>query len=416
MGRDRQGLPQSDCQGSQLRLLISVIALCCSILAMADQGAIFLQGKDLGNSKNEATFSGIGSGAVSDKVPAYGSTPTEAQLFQGGQGQLSGHGSGKIQSCATYTPGIDKRSNQECEAVNFLARNPEIRPQFNITSDDQMIINAKNLRNNAESIYQSIGINGGEGTSTQCATKTETTPAQYTTETCTSLQEVEIKQCTLGREVNIDADANFQCERTITSLTSTQRTPSGGVQQCVMERVVNLDGDANFSCDKTVNAYSTKFCNRIATVTVSESSVPGPLNCTKGQQIGYKYPVAFTGSNGKDYLYIYCEASGKVKVNYRLYSMKGALLDNDTAILNAPSGGYSLIGNWYYGGGNDYLSISCNGNSCTSTFKYCYSGGGLGCYTAAGPSFTKPASTSETTYTANVSWDNQCADLEQRAQ
>lgn len=86
MGRDRQGLPQSDCQGSQLRLLISVIALCCSILAMADQGAIFLQGKDLGNSKNEATFSGIGSGAVSDKVPAYGSTPTEAQLFQGGKG------------------------------------------------------------------------------------------------------------------------------------------------------------------------------------------------------------------------------------------------------------------------------------------------------------------------------------------
>lgn len=183
--------------------------------ALADQNGAFQDGKRLGSSVIQGAFSGINSGAVSDKIPGYGTNPSETQFFQGGQGELSGPGISKIQNCATATPNPDPIKRQECDAVNFLARNPQIRPQFNINKNDPMILAAKHARNNAESFFQSLGIKGGAGSSTQCTTKTETTPAQYTTETCSSFKEVGEQQCTMGRTINIDSDANFQCEQTV---------------------------------------------------------------------------------------------------------------------------------------------------------------------------------------------------------
>ena len=124
-------------------------------------------------------------------------------------------GIGKVQNCGSYTAGTNTIANQECEAINFLARNPQIRPQFNITQNDPMVIGAKNARDNAESFFQSIGLDGGAGTSSQCTTKTEVTPPQYSVETCSSASEIAMQQCTMGRVINIDTDANFQCEQTI---------------------------------------------------------------------------------------------------------------------------------------------------------------------------------------------------------
>lgn len=122
-----------------------------------------------------------------------------------------------MQNCANYTPGQNKIANQECEVVNFLAKNPNVRPQFNIGNNDPMILGAKNARDNAATVFQSLGISGGTGSSAQCTTRTETTPAQYTTETCTTLRSIEGQQCTIGRVVNIDSDSNFQCDQTISA-------------------------------------------------------------------------------------------------------------------------------------------------------------------------------------------------------
>lgn len=198
-----------------MRRVVAILTLCWAGAALADMGGSFQEGKDLGGSVAEGAFAGINGGAAEEKVPAYGANPAETQYYQGGQGQIAGPGIGKMQECAGYAPGSDKIANQECEAVNFLARNPQIRPQFNITKNDPMVLGAKNARNNAASFFQSIGINGGTGSSTQCTTRTETTPAQYTRETCSSVKELGTQQCTMGRTVNIETDANFQCDQTV---------------------------------------------------------------------------------------------------------------------------------------------------------------------------------------------------------
>ncbi|PZP49716.1 MAG: hypothetical protein DI596_15555, partial [Azospira oryzae] len=196
-------------------LLLLALMLAAPAFAQSASQSAFEQGKALGSSNIQGTFNSINSGSAADKIPAYGTNPAETQYYQGGQGDLSGPGVTKMQSCATAAPDPDPIRRQECEAVNFLARNPQIRPQFNIDRKDPMFAKARDIGRNAENIFQSLGINGGTGASTQCTTKTETTPAQYTTETCSTVREIGQQQCTMGRIVNIDADANFQCEQTV---------------------------------------------------------------------------------------------------------------------------------------------------------------------------------------------------------
>ena len=223
-------------------------------LAMADQNGAFADGKSLGASLNQLNRDAITAGNIENKIPAYGQSVAEATYFQGGRGDTVGPGVNKLSTCSSVAPDSDAIKRQECEAVNFLARNPDIRPQFSITGSDSMILEARNARTNAESTFQSLGIAGGTGSSTQCQTRTETTPAQFTTETCSSLREIGTEQCTTGR-------------------------------------IINLDTDANFQCDQTMNAYENLQCRRGSTVTI------GFGQCTPGAWLGRAAYVDAAGAS-----------------------------------------------------------------------------------------------------------------------
>ena len=289
--------------------------------AQADQSSAFQDAKAFATGKTQGVFTGVRSGTVEDKIPGYGTNPSETQFFQGGQGALSGPGVTKMQSCASYTPGQDKVANQECEAVNFLARNPDVRPQFNIGNNDQMVLGAKNSRNNAESFFQSTGINGGTGGGTQCTTRTETTPAQYSTETCTSLKETGTQQCTMGRTVNIDTDANFQCDQTVNAyenLTCEEGNLScalTGVQlACVSRQVqcINNGGDGaccqiQISCSDTSSAVTINHwdcCGYAYTKTIADANQF--INGVTYNPAGAKIHCTNTGSCAVDFENYYC--------------------------------------------------------------------------------------------------------------
>lgn len=241
MGADCAGLPRQDYARDKLAMSIRplFLAMVLSSAASATELSAFQEGKGVAAPSNQSTFSGITGGAAADKIPAYGSSPPEAQYYQGGQGAPSGPGMAKVQNCASMSPDDDPMKRQECEAVNLLARNPEVRPKFNVSKSDPMILANKHSRENAEPFFQSLGI-GGTGSSTECSTRLETTPGQYTTETCSSFREVAEQQCTAGR-------------------------------------VIKTDADANFTCDQTISAYEAVNCNRTLNVTVTTTQ-----NCTPG--------------------------------------------------------------------------------------------------------------------------------------
>lgn len=249
MGADCAGLPRQDHSVDRLAMSIRTLflAMVLSSTASATKLSAFQEGKGVATPSNQSTFSGITGGAAADKIPAYGSSPSEAQYYQGGQGAPSGPGMAKVQNCASMPPDADPMKRQECEAVNLLARNPEVRSKFNVSKSDPMILVNKHSRENAEPFFQSLGI-GGTGSSTECSTRLETTPGQYTTETCSSFREVAEQQCTAGRVVKTDADANFQC-------------------------------------DQTVSAYETVKCNKALNVTVTTTQNCAPGTWLTGGQI-----------------------------------------------------------------------------------------------------------------------------------
>jgi len=196
-----------------MRVIVAVLSGLMVGIAAASTDQAFQAGKTLGAGSRQQAASQISAGSATGKVPSYGASAPETNYFQGGRGELSGHGITKMQTCATATPDSDPIKRQECEAVNFLARNPNTRPQFDL-SNNPMFARAKNIRNNAENIFASLGM-GGTGSTTQCVPRTITTPAQYSTDTCSSIREVGEQQCTMGRVIKIDADSNFQCDQTI---------------------------------------------------------------------------------------------------------------------------------------------------------------------------------------------------------
>lgn len=215
-----------------LRWSLLVMSCFISALAVAQTGSqsAFESGKTFGEGKNQGIFSGITGGAAQSNIPRYGYSTPEANHFAGGKGETSGPGVGKINSCANYAPGPDKVANQECEAVNFLARNPQVRPQFTIGPNDPLIQKYKQYKSNAEQAFAQF-FPGGTGSQSQCVTRNETIPGQYSTETCVSAQEVGTNQCTMGRVINIDTDANFQCKQTINAY-ETLKCKRGGTVSC----------------------------------------------------------------------------------------------------------------------------------------------------------------------------------------
>ncbi len=101
-------------------------------------------------------------------------------------------------------------ANQECDAVNFLAKNPEDKVKFPVSPNDPIVKGIGNTINNAT----------GGNVSQQCTTKTTTTPDIYATEVCNEYNLSEAKACTMGQVVEVDADSNYLCNTTHNALQS----------------------------------------------------------------------------------------------------------------------------------------------------------------------------------------------------
>lgn len=239
-----------------MRKVWMTLALCASLNAYAEEAmtGAFNDGKELGSTSKDENFSEITTNTAKKVIPAYGQNAPESAYFQGGNGNTSGLGLAKLQACETNGSSGTAVQRQECEAVNFLAKNPNVRPQLNISKNDALIKKTRDIQGSAEDIFGSIG----QGGNTACVTKTVTTPAQYETNTCINLSEAEAQQCTMGREIDINADSNFQCKQTINTYES-------------------------YSCNKRVTVSATPGSTTTTTQTV----------CDSGNFVAY-------GSNGRD--------------------------------------------------------------------------------------------------------------------
>ncbi|ABO59625.1 hypothetical protein BYI23_E003460 (plasmid) [Burkholderia sp. YI23] len=143
-------------------------------------------------------------------VPFYTTTPSQSSSFGGPS--LFDVGVSRITSCKTATHGSDAVANQECDAVNFLAKNPDNRVKVPIGNDDPIIKGIGDTINNANGHYNDNG----------CVPATTTTPDQHSTEVCNEYLVTDDKLCNMGQVVEVDADSNYQCNVTKNSLYTQQ--------------------------------------------------------------------------------------------------------------------------------------------------------------------------------------------------
>ncbi|MDP2759777.1 MAG: hypothetical protein Q8O64_05140 [Sideroxyarcus sp.] len=221
-----------------------------------DSGTAFTEGRALGSGSINGAFQGIGSGNAASMVPGYGQSATQTQLFQGGQGQLSGPGVTKVTDCASQVPDADTYRRQECDAVNFVARNPAVRPPFSIDrANDPLIINANNIARNPTMTF--TGITAGTSTE-QCRVVTDTQPATCATETCNDYHEVTSNFCSTARQITVDQNHLYQCIEQMQTLSNAS---------CFIGQQIAVNTSYNYQCNQTVQGYETLKCRRSSSVT-----------------------------------------------------------------------------------------------------------------------------------------------------
>ncbi|MFL1479912.1 MULTISPECIES: hypothetical protein [Pseudomonas] len=178
--------------------------MCLTILAMLSGSSLadpHNDGLTLGKSQLNKLSSNVNA-ANGKNVPNYNDNPPQAGQFGGSS--LFTVGAARINTCKTEQPGSDKVKNQECDAVNFLAKNPEERVKVPIGGNDPIFDGIGDIINNAK-----------PGVVTEvCQTKTTTTPNIYETEVCNEFNLSNDKSCTMGQIVEVDAKSNYQCNVT----------------------------------------------------------------------------------------------------------------------------------------------------------------------------------------------------------
>jgi len=164
-----------------------------------DLNDAFNDAKNFSEGKNSGLFSSINDQAVSGIIPYYGVQPDETALFHGGEAQLRQSGVDKVSNCDGFTPSGNAMLDQDCDAVNFIAKHPQVIQSAPINPSDPMFQTTAAARSNAPAVFQSTGITTGE--SGQCTTETRIIPETTTSKVCSVLKEIDAQDCLASRNI-----------------------------------------------------------------------------------------------------------------------------------------------------------------------------------------------------------------------
>lgn len=255
------------------KMILGILMLTLTQNALADKKSDAMSsGNAFGASSLPSSLTDLnsaGSNANKSKTkptdtPLYNPNQPNSANFNSGM-SLFNQGAAAIDKCKNYQPGPDKVANQECEGVNFLAKNP-IQKQFVIQPNDPALLASKYAVENAKD---------GSTPGSQCVTKTVVvSPAVNSIESCTQARITD----------SLDCGDDLICKVTgRTSICTPKRflcTPSAS-SCCYFNITCNANGTANVfyhdCCDLSFNRPN---------VQMSEFTAPGvAYNAASGSRI-----------------------------------------------------------------------------------------------------------------------------------
>lgn len=178
-------------------ILASLLIAAIPVHAQMTAGAAFIEGQNFANSAKgkSAANNQINATTGTNSLPNFTTNAPESGYYAGGKGLVGAAGTGKIVDCETYTAPTAFQQT-ECDAVNFVSKNPTTRYKYNIDkTTDPVLTASKPVINNPGDI---------PATSTQsCQVVTTTTPGTSIKETCVESKFLETIKCRRGFTADI---------------------------------------------------------------------------------------------------------------------------------------------------------------------------------------------------------------------
>ncbi len=271
----------------------------------------FTDAQTLANGAVAGAATGVTNGTVQSTVNSfkptyysYSNTAPETALFMGGNGDTFTAGTAKITACQTGAANPDAFRQQNCDAINFMAKNPSTRPQFTISPTDPNIAASRAIEKNASTLAaKSLGFidPNAVGSFTGCASKTTTTPPTFGIEVCYDATTATSQMCTIGRTVVVNANTDYQCDKTTNmyqtqtctktlnaTVTQAPSVPATTVLNCPADSVMKgnqcqsaaMAASVNYSCSNGSALNGTTCQPAPTTATLSYSCVSGTLSGT----------------------------------------------------------------------------------------------------------------------------------------
>ncbi len=342
-------------------VLAGVICTSANAVPPTPQQQAFAQAQALANAAQTGAAATISSGGVATTVnqfnPTYynssGNAP-ESALFQGGNGQPAAGGLAKVNNCQTGVPNPDNFLQQNCDAINFMVKNPATRPHISLPPS--LFAPSKAIMTNAPALAAgSLGVTNpsAAGGFTGCTNQT-VTPSP-TLETCSEFTGTVAQQCTFGRVGLADKFTEYQgdktndiylpqsCDKTVnvsvvqTPYCSVSGSTTGLGQYKIGARLILLPFfDVVFGCSG--NALAS------VTVTISAGMQCHSFGCNSGY-----YPLVLNFIPGTN--------AGPVSANLAR-NYKGVWWETVTVSYNGASNTVTVAGTRFIGRGSRAITAS----------------------------------------------------------
>jgi hypothetical protein len=179
---------------------------------ISSQSDAFNAGKAFAQPGMNSAAGTVNSTTGNQNLPNFTTTAPESANFGNGKGAVGAAGTSKQLQCQNGAKSTDAFTQQECDAVNFLAKNPSVRPKFIIDKKTDPI-----LTGSSSTIKNPGGIPGSSNQ--QCHVVNVITPGTFSTENC--------EQSIVTDNVTCNKNLIPECAFTGSDITSSSTSKSG---------------------------------------------------------------------------------------------------------------------------------------------------------------------------------------------
>ena len=184
-------------------------------------------------------------------LPGYSETAKEEMYYQGGMGNINKDGYTKYERCSNANTVLSADEKIECEAINFVNKNPNGRKLYEVDPKTDPVIKSSNeVKENSQTAFNS---------NQTCFEKTVKTNAVFEEQVCTQSSALSEQQC-------LQQQVNDVCPTSIDGSTCNGET---GIERAALTTSGNDNAYIRYEANKLKLGLGYRYSRPLASSTAS---------------------------------------------------------------------------------------------------------------------------------------------------